>query len=112
MKDWISRSPPWLLVRAATTHEVIPRLHSGESEAIRLALELKAPLLIDDMDARVAAKNFGLTPIGTIGILEIAAIAGFTNLRVALQKLQQTTHRNMPALIEAALERFDRMKAQ
>lgn len=42
----------------------------GESEAISLALQEKIRLfLTDDLDARIAAKEYGLEPHGTVGIV-------------------------------------------
>jgi hypothetical protein len=45
-------------------------LDPGESEAIALALQLKAPvLLMDEADGRAAAAREGLTTIGAVGVL-------------------------------------------
>jgi predicted nucleic acid-binding protein len=45
-------------------------LGEGEAEAIALAVELQADLLIvDDLLARQAARNFGLMFVGTVGVL-------------------------------------------
>ena len=42
----------------------------GESEAISLALQEKIRLFFtDDLDARAAAKEYGLEPHGTVGII-------------------------------------------
>ncbi len=63
----------WL--RVTPLREVVPReigavLHSGESEAIALALEQRADLvLLDDGDARRLASKIGLRFIGVLGIL-------------------------------------------
>jgi predicted nucleic acid-binding protein len=44
-------------------------LGDGESEAIALASELKADILLDDKKARSIAQELGLKTIGTIGVL-------------------------------------------
>ena len=45
-------------------------LDHGEAEAIALAKEIKAKLiLLDERDARRIAKSLGLTVLGTVGIL-------------------------------------------
>ena len=45
-------------------------LGEGEAEAIALAVELQADLLIvDDLLARQAARNLGLMFVGTVGVL-------------------------------------------
>ncbi|MCE4617475.1 MAG: DUF3368 domain-containing protein [Desulfurococcales archaeon] len=46
---------------------------SGEAEAIVLALELNADiLLVDDHDARDLAKKLGLQVMGTLGVIALA----------------------------------------
>ena len=44
-------------------------IDKGEAEAISLSLNLKAPILLDQTHARIAAKAFGLTPRGTLFVL-------------------------------------------
>ncbi|WP_404405190.1 DUF3368 domain-containing protein [Jeotgalibacillus malaysiensis] len=49
------------------------KLHKGELETIIGGIELKIEfVLIDEVAARNMAKNFFLTPIGTLGILRLA----------------------------------------
>jgi predicted nucleic acid-binding protein len=48
-------------------------LHQGELEAMVLAQELKADLiLLDDLRARQKATRMGLTVMGTLGVLQLA----------------------------------------
>jgi len=56
------RIPPE--VKAATS-----RLGPGEQQAIALAYELKAPLVIDDRLGRAAARRLGLAITGLAGVL-------------------------------------------
>jgi len=50
---------------------------SGEAEAIALALELNADLLlVDDRDARNLAKKLGLRVMGTLGVIALAKYKG------------------------------------
>ncbi|MEB2837172.1 MAG: DUF3368 domain-containing protein [Desulfurococcales archaeon] len=52
-------------------------MDSGEAEAIVLALELNADLLlVDDRDARNLAKKLGLQVMGTLGVLALAKYRG------------------------------------
>ncbi len=66
-------------------------LGAGESEAIRLALEMKARLLIlDDRPTRRLAQALGLPIIGTMGILLAAKQRNFiTAIRPNLDALLQ-----------------------
>jgi predicted nucleic acid-binding protein len=48
-------------------------IDKGEAEAIILALELKADLLIiDEKKGRAVASDYGIDKIGTIGLLQVA----------------------------------------
>jgi predicted nucleic acid-binding protein len=47
-------------------------LGAGESEAIALAVELDAAIILDDKKARTVAEGMGLHPVGTVGILLLA----------------------------------------
>ncbi len=52
-------------------------IDTGEAEAIVLALELKADLLlVDDRDARNLAKKLGLQLMGTLGVIALAKYRG------------------------------------
>jgi len=113
VRDWAAHHPAWLEVRSPS----IPLgagpggLDPGEWEAIILALELKADLLIlDDRDARIEASRRKITVIGTLRVLEDAAQLGLIDLRQALQRLQQTTFRASAKLLQAMLERADARK--
>ncbi len=58
---------------AAFVQGALGRLHTGELEAIMLAEETKADLiLLDDLAARNMAKRLDLTVMGTVGVLKLA----------------------------------------
>lgn len=106
---WIAHSPAWLEVRRpgqVLDARQFPRLGAGEREAIALAQELQAPLLlIDDADGRAEAARRALTATGTLGILENAAIHGLIDLVSALTRLQATSFRARPELFRELLAR-------
>jgi predicted nucleic acid-binding protein len=75
-------------------------------EAICLAREIHAAaILIDDRAGRSAAVQYGLQVIGTLGLLESAAMRGWIDLPQVLERLQRTNTRLDPKLVAAALER-------
>jgi predicted nucleic acid-binding protein len=64
----------WLLVTPVANVELVKsllsHLHEGESEAIALAMEMKADLvLIDEREGRRIARESGLTVRGILGVL-------------------------------------------
>lgn len=81
-------------------------IDAGEREAICLAQEIHADaVLMDDRTGRNAARQCGLAVVGTIGLLEQAAIRGLIELPTVLARLRQTNARLDPELIQAALAR-------
>ncbi|MBN8655812.1 MAG: DUF3368 domain-containing protein [Anaerolineae bacterium] len=65
-------------------------LDNGEAEAIALALQLKADLiLMDERDGRSVAKSMGLNPIGILGVLIRAKQSGtLRSIKDILNKLR------------------------
>ncbi len=64
----------WLRVKEVNNSPLLPllrrELDEGESEAIALAIQVKAErVLLDERDARKVAKSLGLQVTGVIGIL-------------------------------------------
>jgi predicted nucleic acid-binding protein len=116
VRAWMARPPAWLEVRPprqVLDAQQFPRLGAWKREAIALAQELHAPLLlIDDADGRAEAERHTLTATGTIGILENAAIHGLIDLPSALTQLQATTFRARPELFQDLLARDSTRKKQ
>ncbi|MBV9505320.1 MAG: DUF3368 domain-containing protein [Acidobacteriia bacterium] len=100
--------PPWLEVRQVKrfVDPSLNKLHIGEQEAITLAEEIQADLLIlDEKDGRRAAVARHLPVIGTLGVLEQAAKLKLLDLPAALAKLKRTIFRADPKLLRVFLER-------
>lgn len=76
------QSSPWIESRRATNYELLDafkqQLGPGELEAIALAAELGADLLLlDERKARGVAANLGLNIVGLLGVLVEAKRRGF-----------------------------------
>ncbi len=107
--DWIQASPAWLSVRTPSTLITTLSGGLGEREAISLAIELKADLiLIDDLKARRAAERYGLSVTGALGVLERGAKRGLLSLIEATERLRRTDFRLSDAVLQEALERHAR----
>lgn len=104
VRQWISEPPAWLLVMVPEHIEQIP-LALGEVEAISLAIEMKADLLLmDDRRARREAEARGLSVAGTVNVLQAAAQADLLDLPVAIAKLQQTNFHISQQILDRAIQ--------
>ena len=107
VRDWAKSSPAWLKVVSPSSR--LPSttlLGDGEADALSLAKELGIPdVLIDERRGRKIAQREGLNPLPTLAIIELAAARGLLELRLTLEKLQQTNIRIPQERIEAALQR-------
>ncbi|MBP6469229.1 MAG: DUF3368 domain-containing protein [Chloroflexi bacterium] len=89
------RSLPWLTVRQVRNDSLVIalrlQLDRGESEAIALAIELGADLLlIDERKARAVAQQFNLEYTGLLGLLIEAKEKGFiTAVEPLLRSLRE-----------------------
>lgn len=107
VRAWARRLPLWVLVQSPIRPLApsLPNLHRGESDAIALAEELGAPLLlIDDRIGVKVALERGLTVTGTLGVLVEAAQADLVEIDHVLAKLKETNFRATPGLFERARE--------
>ena len=106
--EWISSPPAWLETRTVQDPSRVPGtplLQAGEREAIALALEVEARLLLmDDRRGRIQAEASGLAVVGTIGVLSRAATNGLLDLEGTLQDLQATNFRIEDETIRKVLE--------
>ena len=94
VRQWIAEPPSWVEVRKTTKSRQdssLERLDAGEEDAIALAVELDADLLLmDDREGVIAARSKGLTVTGTLGVLGLAAQHDLLNLAEAFGRLKRT----------------------
>jgi predicted nucleic acid-binding protein len=109
VRRWAAHLPLWCEVRrpaALSPGEALEHLGAGEQEAMLLAVEQHADvLLIDEEDGRRAALARALSVTGTLGVLERAAERGLIDLPSTLTRLLTTSFRVREELIQAALAR-------
>lgn len=82
--------PRWIEVRRTTSlpDATLADLDPGEREAIQLAQEHRADLLlIDERRGRLEAKRRGMATTGTLGVLLVAAQKGLIDAAAAYQHL-------------------------
>lgn len=106
VKNWIARPPDWLQIQANETLQSIEleKLDPGEREAILLAEQLKADLVIlDDKAARRIALERGLRIIGLLGILKDAARVDLLDLETTFEQLREVGFWVAPSLLERLL---------
>lgn len=107
VKRWITQPPNWLQIQSIETPQVIEpgKLDPGEQEAILLAEQLNADLVIlDDKAARRSALERGLTIIGLLGIVKDAAELDLVDLETIFAKLREVGFWVAPSLLEHLLK--------
>ncbi|MGI8989969.1 MAG: DUF3368 domain-containing protein [Bryobacteraceae bacterium] len=103
VRAWLNGRPEWLEIREirAPPDPQLAGLDAGEREAIQLAQEVPADLvLIDERRGVKLAQPRGIPVTGTLGVLLQAARRGFVDIDMALPRLQATDFRNTPQLLE------------
>jgi predicted nucleic acid-binding protein len=100
--DWATNLPKWVESRRASASDdpYLQNLGSGEREAILLAEELSADLLlVDDRRGRAEAARRRLRATGTLGVLAQADQQGLINALDAYRRLlSETNFRSTPRL--------------
>jgi hypothetical protein len=86
-EGWLEVTPPTKAIPRAALD-----LGRGEREAIALAEELSAVLIIDELAGRQVAQQLGLNVTGTAGVLLTAKLRGLTkSLKGELERLEIET---------------------
>ena len=109
IQNWISHPPPWLDIRFVPSPllELPTKLGKGEREAISLALTLGGMLIVlDDFEARTAALSLKLTVTGLLAVLYRAATQELLDFPGTIKRLEQTTFRASPTLLQSFLEKY------
>ncbi len=106
IRDWIAAAPSWIEVRQTRyVHDpAMQSLDAGEEDAIALAIELRADLLLmDDREGVRAARSKGIAVVGTLGILGRAAQSGLLDLADAFDRIKRTNFRYRQETMDALL---------
>jgi predicted nucleic acid-binding protein len=114
VKEWVAIAPTWLNRRSTTSapDAELNHLDEGERQAIQLAQELIADLLlVDDKAARREATKRNLSTIGTLGVLDRAAEKGLVDFSSVFFRLKQTSFYISPFVEQFFLERETQRKA-
>lgn len=105
---WIQSAPAWVEVVStndvSSLNLVSSSLDEGERQAIALAFDLKADLLLMDERAGIEeARRLGLAATGTLGVLVLGAERGILSLAPVLEELRRTNFRVRPEIIREIL---------
>ncbi len=111
-RELIEHSPEWLSIQAPqpvsmeTVRSAGVRLGAGELEAIALAKDLHADLLL--LDERLATKEararHNLRVTGLLGIFRLASARNLIDLPTAIEQLRQTSYYLHEQLVAHLLE--------
>jgi uncharacterized protein len=101
----------WIQQKAITQQPAALALPStlgdGEREALMLAQELKAVLIIDDADARDIALRLGISVLGSLGVLREAKLQRIISaVKPHLDALRQHHFRLSDALYQSFLQQI------
>lgn len=105
--QWLAQRPDWLAVKDIRQEDpTLAHLDPGEREAIMLAQELQADLiLLDERLARQEATDHKFNVTGMVGILDRAATRGLIEITEVGSRLRQTNFRVSPRLLNVLLDR-------
>lgn len=110
---WASAPPAWLEMMQVQQLDatLAAELGAGEREAISLALEVHADvLLIDERAGRREAEVRHIAVAGTLAVLLQASLRGYFDLPDAMKRLRQYGFRISQALEDLMLARYEQAK--
>ena len=110
VRNWADRLPAWIEVVIASGDSQIPHLDRGEADAIVLAADVHADviLLIDEHAGRLEARRRGLRVTGTLSVLDEADRAGLLRFEEAVAALRRTSFRVSTSVLEEIISRRSR----
>ena len=105
--NWASHPPEWLTIAQPQSIPAGLLLDEGERDAIALAIELGADLLlIDERKGRAAAKSHSLRVAGTLAVILDGAQRGLFDGLTALDKLESTNFYASAELLQAVRDKL------
>ena len=109
VRSWATSPPDWLEVLTPMNPIIVAQLDLGESEAIALAAQMHAQvLLMDEPAGRQEAARRGLRVAGTLAVLDEGDHAGLVNFDAAVDRLRETSFRVSQAVLTEIQERRSR----
>ena len=106
VQNWAVNAPAWVEVLTPKSSLILAQLDLGESEAIALATEVHADVvLIDEQAGRQEAVRRGLKVAGTLSVLDEAEQAGLVDFDEAVAELQKTSFRVSQAVLSEIKEK-------
>ncbi len=106
VRAWADNAPEWVVVLSPKNSLILAQLDLGESEAIALATEVHAEVvLIDEQAGRQEAVRRGLKVAGTLSVLDEADQAGLIVFDHAIAELQKTSFRVSRAVLSQIREK-------
>jgi predicted nucleic acid-binding protein len=106
VRNWCSGLPDWVQIREPTKTDSTLKLSGGERDAVLLAEEIEADLLL--LDERIARREASLRSLfvtGTLGVLDAAAKRGMVNRAEPIRRLTETSFRASPKLLRLMISR-------
>lgn len=113
VQKWTSHTPAWLEVRPNPDNDIktTPSINKGERAAIALASSLKADLiLMDDRAGVAAALKQGFDVMGTLGVLNLAALDELIDIHDAIERLKKTNFRYSQEILDIILAKYNKTK--
>lgn len=113
VRAWANAVPSWL--EAIKPRQIDPTLRlelgAGEREAISLAIEVNADvLLIDEQAGRQEAEARHIEVAGTLAVLLQAALRGHLAFPESLEEIRAFGFRVSPSLAAATLARYEQLR--